>query len=155
MIHMKVNICSVLSWWSMELLESRLSPLVLGRIQVTAQWMFRGQPLKTLEKQAPICRNHNSDRPKKNKCKSHSLNHAYMDLRGRRKSVTVSPLRRTKTQKVDKSMKKSMIKARGLQYEDWHEAHLLLGLLSQGAPFRRQQTVTLWGQNHWCPLVIH
>lgn len=32
-----------------------VSPLVLGKIQVTAQWIFKGQPLKTLEKQAPIC----------------------------------------------------------------------------------------------------
>lgn len=31
-------------------------PLVLGKIQVTAQWILRGQPLKTLEKQAPIYR---------------------------------------------------------------------------------------------------
>lgn len=33
----------------------KTSPLVLGKIQVDAQWMWRGQPLKTLEKQAPIC----------------------------------------------------------------------------------------------------
>lgn len=31
-------------------------PFVLGNIQVTAQWILRGQPLKTLEKQAPIYR---------------------------------------------------------------------------------------------------
>lgn len=104
-IHMEVNICGVLSRWSVELLECSLSPLVLGRIQVTAQWIFSGQPLKTLEKQAPICRNHISNRTTKNKCSSYSSNHAYMDLRGRRKSVTVSPLRCTKTQKVDKSVK--------------------------------------------------
>lgn len=30
------------------------SPFVLGKIQVTAQWILRGQPLKTLEKHAPI-----------------------------------------------------------------------------------------------------
>lgn len=29
-------------------------PLVSGLIQEAAEWIFRGQPLKTFEKQAPI-----------------------------------------------------------------------------------------------------
>lgn len=105
----------VLIWWSQKrlfsgslwegLVEKEFSPLVLGRIQVTAQWMFRGQPLKTLEKQAPICRNHISEQTTRSKSSSYSWDRAYMDLRGRRKSVTVSPLRRTRTEKVDESVK--------------------------------------------------
>lgn len=30
-------------------------PLVSGLIQEVAQWIFKGQPLNTLEKHAPIC----------------------------------------------------------------------------------------------------
>ncbi len=39
-----------------ELYMNCLLPLVFGFIQEQAQWIFRGQPLNTLEKQAPICK---------------------------------------------------------------------------------------------------
>lgn len=45
----------VRSIW-LELCMCCFSPLVFGFIHEQAQWIFRGQPLNTLEKQAPICR---------------------------------------------------------------------------------------------------
>lgn len=40
------------SWWRQR--SEVIVPLVSGLIQEAAEWIFRGQPLNTLEKQAPI-----------------------------------------------------------------------------------------------------
>lgn len=62
------------------LLDLIVLPLVLGKIQVTAQWILRGQPLKTLEKQAPIYRTSTAN-------ESLMVCHGFIDIHFNKKHV--------------------------------------------------------------------